>query len=204
MAIASTAVAAALGMGLGVMTGIPLGVVNVAVVEAALAGRVRYATGLGVGGALADMTHAGLAFIGVGRLVTLDSTWTHAMALVAAVIILGYGVIRWRARRAPRPELAGTGRGRGVVAGTLLTLPNPGSLAAWVAVAAAVWPTIEPPDALALALGVGLGSATWFACLARWVSRVRPDHPARAWMPKIAVAVLVASALGGVARLLFA
>lgn len=204
MAIASTALAAALGTGLGVMTGIPLGVVNVAVVEAALAGRVRYATGLGVGGALADMTHAGLAFVGVGRLVTLDSAWAHAMAIVAAVIIISYGVIRWRARASAHPEPAASGRGRGVVAGTLLTLPNPASLAAWVAVAAAVWPTIAPGDALALALGVGVGSATWFAFLARWTSRVRPDHPARAYMPKIAVAVLVLSALGGVARLLLA
>ena len=60
-------VAAALGIALGVVTGMPLGVVNVAIVDAATAGRTRFAIGVGLGGALADTVHAALAFVGVGR-----------------------------------------------------------------------------------------------------------------------------------------
>ena len=48
----SLLLAAALGLGLGIVTGMPLGVVNVAIVDAAVAGRTRFATGIGVGGAL--------------------------------------------------------------------------------------------------------------------------------------------------------
>jgi len=46
--------AAGLGLGLGVVTGMPLGVINVAIVDAATAGRRRFATGLGLGGGAAD------------------------------------------------------------------------------------------------------------------------------------------------------
>jgi hypothetical protein len=51
-----------------------------------------------------------------------------------------------------------------------------------------------------LAAGVGLGSAFWFAALARWVSRVRPDHPALAIISRVALVVLVGIAGLGVAR----
>src|SRR5690606_22150843 len=55
--------AAALGVGLGAVTGMPIGVVNVAIVDAAVRGERRFATGIGIGGALADAGHAALAFI---------------------------------------------------------------------------------------------------------------------------------------------
>jgi hypothetical protein len=41
----------------------------------------------------------------------------------------------------------------------------------------------------------------WFG-LARWVSRVRRDHPALTWIPRIAIAALIAIAAIGVVRAL--
>lgn len=203
--VASTAIAAALGIGLGVVTGMPLGVVNVAVVDAAIAGRGRFATGIGIGGALADAVHSALAFVGVGQLVTARPAWTRGMAIAAALIIAGYAIAAWRARKTPPPpDARGATAVRGVLAGTLLTLPNPAALAAWAAIAAAVWPAIATADALVLAAGVGVGSAAWFALLAKGSARVRVDHPARAYVPRVALALLVAIALGGVAHALIA
>jgi len=197
--------AVALGLGLGVITGLPLGVVNVAVADAAAARRRRYAIGLGLGGAIADAVHTLLAFVGIGRLVTERPDVVRLLAIVAAIAITTYAVIAWR-RRDPRPRAdappATSSLARGIPAGLALTLPNPGALAAWGVIAAALWPHAQLAEAIALAVGVGVGSALWFALLAHLVSRLRVDHPAFKHLPFVALAVFIAIAIGGVLRVL--
>lgn len=192
--------AAALGVGLGIVTGMPLGVVNVAIASASLAGRVRFATGVGLGGALADTGHAALAFIGVGALLTARPALMRWFAIGACVLIVAYVVLAWRKHAQPRISVDASSLARGVVIGIGLTLPNPGALAAWVAVAASLWPEASVAEASTLAVGVGIGSACWFTLLARWVSRVRPDHPAIPVISRVALVVLVGIAIVGVAR----
>jgi arginine exporter protein ArgO len=200
--VTSLLVAAGLGLGLGIVTGMPLGVVNVAIVDAAVAGRARFATGIGIGGALADTAHAAAAFIGIGQLVTTRPDLVRWLAIGAAIAIFAYVAFAWRARK-PRPTTGDTSSlARGIAIGCGLTLPNPGALAAWVAVAAAIWPDATTAEACVLAGGVGLGSAGWFAALARWVSRVRPDHPALAILSRIALVALVGIAGVGLVRAL--
>jgi len=192
--------AAGLGLGLGVVTGIPLGVINVAIVDAATAGRRRFASGLALGGGAADAIHAMLAFTGVGRVVTADPTLVRGLAIGAAVAIVAYAVIAWRGRRPIAPATSDIHLTRGLLSGFLLTLPNPGALAAWVAVAASVWSDATPLEAALIAGGVGAGSALWFTLLASWISRVRRDHRALAVIPRVALVLLVAIAVAGVVR----
>jgi arginine exporter protein ArgO len=199
--------AAGLGLGLGVVTGMPLGVINVAIVDAATAGRRRFATGLGLGGGVADAIHAMLAFAGVGRVVTAKPALVRGLAIAAAVAIVAYAVVAWRRRRTVDPGVgpqigADVHLTRGLAAGLVLTLPNPGVLAAWVAVAASVWPDAALVDAALVAGGVGAGSTLWFTMLARWIGRVRPDHPALALIPRIALILLIGIAIAGVVRAL--
>lgn len=194
-------VALALGLGLGVITGMPLGVVNVAIVDAAVAGRRRFATGVGLGGALADTAHAALAFVGVGRLVTSHPELVRGLAIAAAVLILGYAALAWRRRGHPEaPTSNDTSTARGLATGVVLTLPNPGALAAWVAVAAALWPDATIAESLALAAGVGVGSAAWFVALARLVTRVPRDHRALRIVPRAALLIFAGVAIAGVVR----
>ncbi len=192
--------AAALGLGLGIVTGMPLGVVNVAIVDASLTGRVRFATGIGIGGALADIAHAALGFIGVGALLTTRPELMRGFAIGACVLIVGYVVMAWRKRAQPRISVDDSSFLRGVLIGCGLTLPNPGALAAWVAVAASLWPDASVAEACTIAVGVGIGSACWFAWLARWVSRVRLDHPAIPILSRVALVVLVGIAIVGIVR----
>jgi arginine exporter protein ArgO len=222
--------AAGFGVGLGVATSMSPAVVNVSIVDAAAAGRRWFAIGLGLGGAVADVVHAVLAFAGVGGAAIADRRLVRGMAIGAAVVILGYAVFAWRRRRGPAhprrehtehtehtertertertecSDAAPAGRagqlGRGAITGLLLTLPNPAALGAWVAVAAAAWPDATPGEAAVIAGGVGAGSAVWFTLLARWVSRVRRDHPVLAWIPRIALAALIAIAAIGVVHAL--
>lgn len=189
--------AAALGVGLGVVTGMPIGVVNVAIVDAAIRGEKRFATGIGIGGALADAVHAALAFIGIGTLVAAHPAWSRALAIGAAILILGYAVFGARRIVAAKPRA-----GSGILTGLALTLPNPAPLAAWAAVAASVWPSITLLPAIALAAGVGLGSALWFTLLARWIAKLPPDGRMARTLPKVALVLLVCVALVGVARVL--
>jgi len=192
-----------LGVGLGVITGLPLGVVNVAIVEAAARRGARTAAGIGVGGAIADATHAGLAFGGVGRVVVGRPAVATAMYVIAGAILLGYAVVLWRARTAAAAGGAADREGpatfgRGVGTGIGLTLPNPAALGAWLAVAAA----IAPPSvtrALVTAAGVGLGSAAWFVTLGRLAARSSAAAlTPRRWLTRsvaIAIALLGAAAI---------
>lgn len=208
--------AAGFGAGLGVATSMSPAVVNVSIVDAAAAGRRWFATGLGLGGATADVVHAALAFAGVGSVVIADPRLVRGLAIGAAAVILAYAAFAWRRRGPARtrdaaptggsasgePARTGGQLGRGAVTGFLLTLPNPAALGAWVAVAAATWPGAAPGEAAVIAGGVGAGSAVWFTLLGRWVSRVRRDHPVLTWIPRIALAALIAIAAIGVVRAL--
>ena len=194
--------AAGLGLGLGIITGMPLGVVNVAIIDAAAAGRRRFATGVGLGGAAADLIHAALAFVGVGRVVTARPELVRILAIAAAVLIVTYAITSWRRRAVSRVTDDASSALRGFSTGAVLTLPNPGALTAWVAVAASIWPDATIAEAVVLSAGVGLGSAAWFALLARWVSRIRPDHKALTIIPRVALVILVVIAGVGVARTL--
>jgi arginine exporter protein ArgO len=200
------AAAAGLGLGLGLITGLPLGVINVAIVDAAAARRLRYATGLGLGGGAADAVHATLAFVGIGRLLLERPDLSRGLAVVAALVITTYAVVAWRRhRQAPEATAEATvpsSIARGIATGAALTLPNPGALAAWVAVATSVWPHATTTEACTVGGSVGLGSMLWFVLLARGIGRVRPDHPALSFVPRIALVVLVGMAAAGVLRTL--
>jgi threonine/homoserine/homoserine lactone efflux protein len=198
------ALAAGLGFTLGVVTGLPLGVINVSIVEAASSQRRRLAVGIGFGGGLADTAHAALAFIGVGRLVTARPDLVRILALSAAALIVSYAVLAWRRSRAPQPERLDDDSRllHGVAIGAMLTLPNPAALAAWVAVATALLPAATVAQAVAVGLGVGAGSALWFSLLAVWVSRIRSDHPLLRALPRVAIVALLGIAVFGVARVM--
>jgi len=291
--------ALALGVGLGAITGMPLGVINVAIVDAVIAHEHRHARGLALGGALADATHTLLAYAGLGRLVTARPQYARWLAIGAAIAIIAFAIASWRRRHtarrsstaasasapasaptpasasasasaaasasasaptpasasasasaaasasasaptpasasasapasAPTPSSGGRTTSattrparatstdsattsparatstdpplvRGILSGIALTLPNPAALAAWVAVAAMTWPDASIPVAVSMALGVGVGSAAWFSVLGRMVAKVRPDHRALRFVPKLALVVFVGIALVGVIR----
>jgi L-lysine exporter family protein LysE/ArgO len=191
--------ALALGLALGAITGMPLGIVNVAIVDAALARARHHALGLGLGGATADTVHAALAFLGIGRIVTAHPAWIRVLAIAFAIAMLGYAVFAWRKHHVARPVRGGS-VAKGFASGLALTLPNPGALGGWATIATAVWPVATTTDAIAFALGVGIGSAVWFTVLGRLVARIRPDHPALRVVPRIALVLFVGIAIVGIAR----
>lgn len=183
------------------MTGLPLGVINVAIVEAATAGRRTRARGIGLGGALADGVHAALAWFGVGALVVAEPALARGLAVIAAIAIASFAIATWRRAEVPVARVAdGDGLARAFAIGVGLTLPNIGALGAWVAVAA-TWPAADPLARATAAVGVATGSAAWFVTLATLAGRVRRDDPRFApWrrrLPRLAAVLLVAFGVAG-------
>lgn len=176
---------------------------NLAIVGAATRGDSRFARGLALGGAVADGLHAAIAFVGVARVLASHPRWMQAMAVAAAVVILVYVALAARSR-VPATASADIELPRrsasGAVTGLLLTLPNPAALGAWMAVAAAVWPTITAESALVVAAGVTVGSAGWFTLLARWAAALPRDGRLARILPRVALALLAGIAVVGVAR----
>lgn len=186
------------GLALGVVTGMPLGVINLAIVDAAARGRARFARGLAFGGGVADAVHAALALLGVSQLVVARPGVVMVLAIIATLAIVAYAALVWRAPRAHADVAARPDRiAAGALTGIGLTLPNPAALGAWIAVAGALWPAATMAEVAAFALGVGVGSAAWFTLLGRLVARIPRDHKWFARLPRLAVAVLVLVALGG-------
>jgi threonine/homoserine/homoserine lactone efflux protein len=93
-----------------------------------------------------------------------------------------------------------TGFGRGVVIGLGLTLPNPAALAAWVAVAGVVMPRASVAVGVAGAVGVAIGSAAWFALLARIAGTEALRGRVARWMPRMVALLLVGFVAIAIAR----
>lgn len=194
-------VAGAVGLALGALTGLPLGVVNVAIVEAAARRDVRAASGIAVGGAIADMVHAALAAGGVGGAILARPAAATTLHLIAGAVLLGYAFALWQSRpREPSEREMPATFARGVLAGLGFTLPNPAALGAWIAVAAALAPPTMAAGLVAAA-GVGVGSAAWFLVLARLAARgaARPGA-ARRRITRVVAIVLAALGLAAILR----
>lgn len=200
MSLVPLAGAAGIGLGLGVVTGLPLGVVNVAVVELAPRDR-RAAIGVALGGGLADSVHAALAFAGLAAAVLARPTLAATLAILGGAILAGYALWLLRGGRGPVAGARRTavGLARGLALGVSLTLPNPGALAAWVTVAAALAPA-DVTRGLITAAGVGVGSAAWFATLAMIAARRRGDAKPRPWLRRAVAALLLVLAAVAIAR----
>jgi threonine/homoserine/homoserine lactone efflux protein len=189
---------ALIGLGLGVLTSIPIGVANLAVVDGARRVGLRRGLGVAIGGALADGVHALLAAAGVAPLIAARPGLALGLTALAALLLLGYGVALLRAPAAPEPRSEAAGRGRapllgGVAVGFLLTVTNPAALAAWVAVAGALFPGVSVAGGAVVAAGVAAGSMAWFALLAVIAARGGRIYGARsAWLSRVAGVVLIA------------
>src|SRR6185437_10921185 len=116
----------------------------------------------------------------------------RAMAAISAAIVIGYAIVVMRGRA------RATARTGGVWVGLALTLPNPAPLAAWIAVAGALLPGAPTAVGVAAAIGVGLGSAAWFALLARLAERGRSSAFVTRWLPIAVSLVFVAIAIAAI------
>src|SRR5439155_26365814 len=87
-----------IGVFAGAITGVPIGPVNVAVIDAAYRHTLRRAIAVGLGGASADCLYAALGVLGVTPVLRTYPTVLTVLYAVSGVVLLIYGFLTARSQ----------------------------------------------------------------------------------------------------------
>jgi putative LysE/RhtB family amino acid efflux pump len=168
-----------IGFGMGLLVAAQLGPMSLFLIRSVLRGSLR--TGLAIGGGIAviDTLYASAGAAGAAPVLTIDSVRIVFGVLGAAVLaVLGvrtlHSALRVRLGAEADEEVA-TPR-RAFATALAATASNPLTIASWAALFAAAsvaGAADSPASAVALLLGVGLGSLTSVTALAVGVSLAR-------------------------------
>jgi len=198
-----------IGAAAGAITGVPIGPVNVAVIDAAYRHTLRRALAVGLGGALADCLYSALGVLGVTPVLINYPSVRPVLYLASGIVLAGYGFLTARSQPvAPAPpppgevhESTATIQRRemwsGFTVGLALIVLNPAAIVTWVVIIGQLIP--DPGDlveGIAFSLGVGCGSFGWFALVAYVTHKGKSVLGEKAaWIPRVVgIALMVYSA----------
>jgi putative LysE/RhtB family amino acid efflux pump len=168
-----------LGFGLGFFVAAQVGPVSLLLVRAVLRGALASGLAIGAAAAVIDTTYASLGIAGAAPLLQVDALRV-GLGLAGAAVLIALGTrTLWSAFRVrlggETAEEVATPR-RAFLTGLAATASNPLTIASWAAIFAAA-STASAVDSTASAgamlVGVGAGSACWFAVLAVGIAAVR-------------------------------
>lgn len=185
----------AIGVAAGALTGVPIGPVNVAVIDAAYRHTLRRAIAVGLGGALADGLYAGLGVMGVTPILRTYPAVPPILYAISGVVLLIYGFITARSQPVA-PAAAETDASKsqamrkemwsGFTVGAALIILNPAAVVTWVVIMGSIVPEGTTGEGLACALGVMIGSFAWFALVAYLTQKGRQVLGEKAaWIPRV-------------------
>ena len=191
------------GVAAGALTGVPIGPVNVAVIDAAYRHTLRRAIAVGLGGACADFLYAALGILGVTPVLRSYAIVSPILYAVSGIVLLVYGFLTARSQPvtpphhdAPVPDAPANELVLGFKTGLLLILLNPAAVVTWVVITEQIADHMGSPSTLTglmCAVGVMGGSFAWFSLVAHLTQRgknVLGDKAA--WIPRvIGVALMV-------------
>jgi len=197
-----------MGIAAGALTGVPIGPVNVAVIDAAYRHTMRRAIAVGLGGALADGLYSALGLLGVSPVLRSYPSVPPILYLVSGFVLLGYGFLTARSQpiapaqpaaiEGPNASISTIQRREmcsGFTVGLALIILNPAAIVTWVVIIGQFIPETTTYTGIACALGVMLGSFGWFALVAYLTQKgkhVLGDKAA--WIPRvIGIALMVYS-----------
>lgn len=195
----------------GALTGVPIGPVNVAVIDAAYRHTLRRAIAVGAGGACADFLYSALGILGVTPVLRSYAVVSPILYAVSGIVLLVYGFLTARSQPvAPAHHDAAPVEARenelvlGFKTGLLLILLNPAAIVTWVVITEQMADhlgTPTPINGVLCALGVMVGSFGWFSLVAHLTQRgknVLGDKAA--WIPRIIGVALMVYAVYLIAR----
>lgn len=163
-----------IGAIVGVISGVPIGPVNLAVIDAAYRHSLRRALVVGVGGALGDGVYALVGILAMGPVLARYPVVSPVLYAVSGIGLFIYAirVIRSQpdmpvrkphhARGVTRPEPLWTG----FLVGLGLVLMNPASIITWVLIVGLFLHDVTPAQGLCAAAGVSVGGFAWFTGVA--------------------------------------
>lgn len=185
-----------IGVLAGALTGVPIGPVNVAVIDAAYRHTLRRALAVGFGGALADAAYAGLGVLGVTPILRTYPSVLTILYAVSGVVLLVYGFLTARSQppqpptEPPHPDHADDHNRRelrqGFTVGLALILLNPAAVVTWVVIMGSIIPDANTWEGIACTFGVFLGSLAWFTLVAYLTQKGKNVLGEKAaWIPRV-------------------
>jgi threonine/homoserine/homoserine lactone efflux protein len=159
----------------GAVTGVPIGPVNIAVIDTAYRHHLKRAIAVALGGATADLFYAMLGVLWFGPLVVTRPHIPPILYAISFFPLVIYGISILRSKPADPSLVSGTDTGQkgyfwsGFGLGMALILLNPSTLLAWVVILGTWMSEENQSSGIAAALGVGAGSFLWFAFVA-WLA----------------------------------
>lgn len=194
-----------IGVAAGALTGVPIGPVNVAVIDAAYRHTMRRAIAVGLGGAIADGLYAALGVMGVTPILRTYPSIPPILYAVSGVVLLIYGFLTARTQ-AVAPATADPASSEstamrkemwsGFTVGLALIILNPAAVVTWVVIMGSIIPDGTTTEGLACALGVMIGSFAWFALVAYLTQKGRQVLGEKAaWIPRVVGFALMVYAL---------
>ncbi|HEY0838342.1 MAG TPA: LysE family transporter [Azospirillum sp.] len=198
------------GLVIGVSIAAPVGPIGLLCIRRTLAEGTAVGLATGLGAATADALYGAVAGFGLAAVSQALLGWQDALRLVGGAVLLWLGWATVRARPAERVAAA-TGRGlAGAYASTfVLTLANPATILSFLAVFGALGLAGgggRMDEALALVLGVFVGSALWWLMLSAGVGTVRRRVTpiVMVWINRVSGAVLMGFGLLALSAFVFA
>ena len=186
-----------IGFAAGALTGVPIGPANVAVIDAAYRHTLRRAISVGLGSAVGDCIYAAAGVLGVTPVVKTYPQVLTILYAVSGVVLLIYGFLT--ARSQPVKPAVGAGEAgasestvqrkevwSGFTVGLALIILNPAAIVTWVVIMTSMIPHAHTFQGIACALGVLIGSWSWFSLVAYLTHKgknVLGDKAA--WIPRI-------------------
>jgi threonine/homoserine/homoserine lactone efflux protein len=188
------------GIVIGFAMAVPVGPIGIMCIRKTLTdGRSRGLI-IGLGAATADLIYGCIAAFGLTIISEFLSSQRIWIRLAGGVLLLFVGVKTFLARPAdPNIPINSTGKLRSFLTTAFLTLTNPITIFAFIALFAALGlgEGLSYYSASALVIGVFIGSALWFLLLSSGVTlfRKRFNLSALKWVNKIAGILIIISGL---------
>ncbi len=196
-----------LGAFIGAVTGIPIGPVNVAVIDSAYRHCLRRAIGVGLGGAVADGLYALLGIVGIGPLLLRYPSVPPILYGVSGVVLIVYGILTVRSKPIDSTDGSRDKRSSqrhfisGFILGAALIFLNPATLITWVVIVGSALAETTVAEGYAAALGVGVGSFTWFSFVAYLATHGRKILGSRAiWITRVVGIFLIGFGIFSIGR----
>lgn len=198
----------AIGFAIGVVTCIPIGVANVAVIDAAYRHDLARAIMVGLGAAIADSLYASLGIFGVGPFVESYPDVPFILYGVSGAALFVYGVITVRSQPtalAVDPDAPTLSRKHhlrdGFLVGLATTLLNPSAAVTWVVIVGSYATGIDRLQSTAWVIGILVGTFVWFVVVAYLAGHGKRLLSGKAfWMTRIAGVFVIVWALFSMGR----
>ena len=195
------------GILIGFAMAVPVGPIGIMCIHTTLTGGRLRGLMIGLGAATADLLYACVAAFGltvVSNVIAAERTWIR---LVGGSFLLFLGVRTFLAHPAdPKAPVNSSGMLRSYLYTVFLTLTNPTTIFAFIAVFAALGlgDGLRTVSAWTLVLGVFMGSGLWFLSLSSGVIffRKKLDTVGLRWVNRIAGVLIILSGVVAIVSVL--